>query len=144
MQAKSFCLHSSFKNVVTSTACLRSEFQVTPMNLWEIGSNFRCGSLWIASSIINRSVLRLEHTASQPERAWDFKSSGLLRYTCRAANNTNQIKTKWNALLSSLSFPGISFCRIQGKTRLFCMCCLPVSEGFGIPAVRDSLEHRSW
>lgn len=44
-----------------------------------------------------------------------------------------------------LSFPGISpSAQHKEKNWLFCLCCVIVSEGFDIPAVRDSLERRSW
>lgn len=39
---------------------LLCEFQVTPLTSW--GISLRCGFLWIAGCIINRSVLSLEST----------------------------------------------------------------------------------
>lgn len=118
------------------------------MNSWEISSSFRCGFLWIASSIMNRSVLRLESTGARcltTREIVGFQKQ-LFPKVCPQGtdrNKTNKDNMKRAVIFApfpwNLPLPNTR----KKKNRFFCLCCVIVSEGFDIPAVRDSLEHRS-
>lgn len=123
MQTKSLCLHSSFRNAVTSCAYLHCEFQVAPMNSWGISFSFRCGFLLNSQFHYKSICIKTRvHISSLPHYRRErgiSKAAEQLRFTPqgRKPNKPNKNKTH---LLYSLSFSGISLCCIQGGTRPFC------------------------
>lgn len=86
-------------------------------------------------------------SVSLPKRTWDFKASCGLTYAHRAApSQTKQKKTNPKQSERLLYYPlSRSVPLLNTRRSQTVLPGLPdEAEGFDIPAVRDSSEHRTW
>lgn len=126
------------KTAPICTALSQTLFQAVATPLISCGDLV---SLWIASCIINRSVLRLSSVLPHYQRG-----RGILKAAVCQGISAGQPKTKRNQNETRdyihLHFPESPSSEYKEEQGFFCLCCVIVSEGFDVPAVRDSLKHR--